>query len=254
MIKTRKIYIILSIFVTSLYCHSQSKNSKVLFKNIENAISNINTITYKINRIDKNFALKDTLIYSAVCSLKIADTDKFGMHYNINQKLNNSAYANHKYDGVNISYIYIQNDSLFSESFISESSKEKNYAYVNNNLKFICKEFFSKKNSLIQHMSSSEKKIIKEVIYMKKPSYEITIIFKRKKDDDIINRVEKYYIDTTSFLPIGYIFNGEFEGMKGYETYNIEYLQINPPLNNHSFKAFNSIDEIDKQEIQKYNL
>lgn len=57
MIKTRKIYIILSILVTSFYCHSQSKNSKALFKNIKNAISDINTVTYKIDRIEKNFAL-----------------------------------------------------------------------------------------------------------------------------------------------------------------------------------------------------
>lgn len=65
---------------------------------------------------------------------------------------------------------------------MSESAKEKNYAYVNNNLRFICTEFFAKKNSLIQYISSSEKKMIKEVVYMEKPSYEITVIF---KDDEI---------------------------------------------------------------------
>lgn len=98
--------------------------------------------------------------------------------------------------------------------------------------------------------------MIKEVIYMNKPSYEITVTFSnnKNKDDEITNMIEKYYIDKTNFLPIGYIFNGEFEGMKGYETYNIEYLEINPPLNIQSFKAFNSIDEIDKREIQKYNF
>jgi len=42
--------------------------------------------------------------------------------------------------------------------------------------------------------------------------------------------------------------------MIGYETYSIEYLEINPPLNTQNFKAFNSIDEINKREIQKYKL
>jgi len=137
----------------------------------------------------------------------MVDTDKIGVYYNINQKLNNITYTNHKYDGVNVSYIYIQNDSLFTGSFMSENVKEKNYAYANNNLKFICKEFFAKKNSLIHYISSSEKKMIKEVIYMKKPSYEITIIFNnsKNKNDEITNMIEKYYIDKTNFLPIGYI-------------------------------------------------
>lgn len=66
--------------------------------------------------------------------------------------------------------------------------------------------------------------------------------------------IEKYYIDKTNFLPIGYIFNGEFEGMKGYETYSIEYLEMNPLLNTQSFKAFNNIDKINKREMQKYQF
>lgn len=253
---TKKIYFIVSALVTSLSCHSQSMSAKELFKNIENAVSHIKTVTYKIHRTDKNFALKDTLNFSAVCNVKIVDTDKVEVHYNINQKLNDSTYTNHKYDGADISYIYIQNDSLFSGSFIRESAKEKNYAYVNNNLKFTCNEFFSKKSGLLKHISSSKKKIIKEVIYMTKPAYEITVIFKnnKNKEDEIINMIEKYYIDRTNFLPIGYVFNGEFEGMKGYETYNIEYLEINPPLKAQSFKAFNNVGEIDKREIQKHNL
>jgi len=258
MINTKHLYITLFLFFTSLLCSAQQINSKKLFRNIEDAVRDIKTVTYKINRTDKNFSLKDTLYYAAICSLKIVDTDKIGMHYNINQKLNDSTYTNHKYDGVNVSYIYMRNDSLFPTSFMSENAKDKNYAYVNNNFKFICREFFYKKHSFIQYKSSSsKKKIIKEVIYMEKPSYEITVIFKNsknKKDDEITNMIEKYYIDKTTFLPIGYIFNGEYEGMKGYETYYIEYLEINPPLNAQNFKAFNNIGEIEKSEIQKYNL
>ncbi len=256
MINIKYIYIIINLIFYYNSC-AQSIDSKKLFKNITNTVKNIQTVTYKIDRIDKHFTIKDTLNYSAICTLEIVDTDKIGSFYNITEKLNDSTYRKHKYDGMNVFHIYIQNDSLFSESFINENAKEKNYAYVNNNLKFLCNEFFLKSSGLIRNISS-EKILVKEVVYQQNPTYELTFIHKNRKTADIINIVEKYYIDKVSFLPIGYVFTGEFEGMKGYESYNIKYLEINPKTSSQTFRMpFSAKDLILEdyfEEIKKYNL
>lgn len=51
--------------------------------------------------------------------------------------------------------------------------------------------------------------------------------------------VEKYYIRKNDYLPIGYVFTGDFEGMKGYEEYTIEYIKINPNLTIRDFQYLN---------------
>ena len=51
--------------------------------------------------------------------------------------------------------------------------------------------------------------------------------------------VEKYYIRKNDYLPIGYVFMGDFEGMKGYEEYTIKYIKINPNLTIRDFQYLN---------------
>src|SRR5690606_26664991 len=129
---------------------------------------------------------------------------------------------------------------------------------------YLLQDYFKEKNIFRQTRSLGGKLLIKkmeieEITYLNETVYLLTVYAKNIKLPNYVqNAVNKYYIRKTDFLPVAYSFSGEFEGMKEYEYYEIDYIAINPDIPLEEFKVDTNVTEIKPktiyEKLQKYGL
>lgn len=265
----RKKYHLLTLiilFFTVNLSFAQPIKPNALLKKTEQSLKNINTLTYKIHRIDKHFTSKDTLKRSAVGTIKIVPEDEIEAYHILNIKSTNSKYSYHKYDGIYTSSLFYSTDLINNKKISIENVKENNYNSIKGTFisSYLLQDYFKKQNVFKQYRSLLAKILIKDItteesIYKDTPVYVLTVYGKDKPRPNRINSsIDKYYIRKSDFLPIAHSFYGEFEGMKETEFTEIEYLEINPELSLDAFKINPAVKEVKPrvyyEEMQKYNL
>lgn len=264
----KKKYLLLPLILLFFNClFAQSIKSNVLLKETEQALKEIKTVTYKINRSVKDFSSNDTINGLVVGTLYIDIKDKMGAYYILHTKSSEKKYNYHKYDGQYTSSLFYNVDSLSKPKRVTiENVANNNYGsirgtYISN---YLLKDYFKKQNIFKQYRSFLAKFLIKNITteestYLGTPVYILTIYGKDKPKENRINSsIEKYYIRKSDYLPIAQSFYGEFQGMKQTEFTEIEYLEINPQISLDVFQIDPSVKEVIPsiyyEQLQKYNL
>lgn len=256
----------LIVFITTT-CQAQAIKPNVLLKKTEQALQNIKTVTYKINKKSNFFADNDTIESKVIVNRYLEPTDEVGGFHIITIKHDEKKYNQYKYDGIYNSFLYFNTDSLNVMKKVTVNDvKESNYNIVKGSFaaRFLLQDYFKKKNIFKQYRSLLAKVFIKDItteesIYNGTAVYVLTVYGKDKPKENRINSsVEKYYIRKSDFLPIAQSFYGEFQGMKETEFTEIDYLDINKPISLDTFKIDPSIKEVVPkayyEQIEKYNL
>lgn len=261
--------LIIPLFFIPFTGTTQDITPEQLLKKTDKSLKDIQTIVYKIDITHKPFTSKDTIKYTAVCSLDLTSQDKAGKYYNyiISKKVKDGTIAYEKYDGVFNSEVYYKThpDSLEQpKKVFIYNAEEINYGLVNNNTNIMLTNVFSKEGTFTRFKSffkrtSIQKMEIKEEVFSGIPVYELTIIRKNNnKPDTVNNSVKKYYIRKSDFLPVAYSSYGEFEGMFATEYSVIEYIAINPDIPLETFKVDTTLTEMQPkllyEKVKKYGL
>ncbi len=242
----------------SFQTYSQPIKPKQLLKKIDASLNDIETLVYKIERTDKNFASKDTVRSTAVCSLYIAPKDKMKAYYIFDKQLLENTLSHHKYDGAYYSSIYYTKDSLdLAKKITIESVVDNGYLFAENamrdyDLKYFLydKKAFRRYNSLYAKLFHVKEIKVEETTYLNTPVYLLTIYARNKKSIEYINNaVDKYYIRKSDFLPIAHSFSGELENMTAYEYYEVDYLSINSDIPLEEFKVDTTQTEVRPKSI-----
>ncbi|MDD3772876.1 MAG: hypothetical protein PHC38_09510 [Weeksellaceae bacterium] len=241
--------------------NAQSIKPKKLLKKTDIALKNIQTVVYKIEHDYKHFSSRDTIKRIALCSLFLDFEDKMNAYHILDVKFSQTKkYGHYQYDGIYTSALTYHTDSTDVEiDHLIETVVENNYSsimgtHVNN---YLLQDYFKKKNIFRQSKSFLAKFLIKkmkveETVYLDEPVYLLTIYVKNIKLSNYVqNVINKYYIRKKDFLPVAYSFYGEFEGMKEYEYYKIEYLEINPDIPLKEFKVDINLTKISPKSIYK---
>ena len=149
-INMKKQAVIFIILLLPFYSNSQAITPKQLLRRTTESLKEINSVIYKINRLDKHFSSKDTLITTALCSLYIAPKDKLGMYYVINSKAKSNSFNHERYNGKEYSFFNISKDtsnSVKAKNFEFADLTKQDYVSGNYNIKFLAYEIFNRKKT-----------------------------------------------------------------------------------------------------------
>lgn len=254
--------------LSSFTSNTQPIKPKQLLKKVDASLSEIQTVIYKIDYSNKHFSSKDTIQRVAVCSLFVDYTDKMNAYHILDVKLSEpKRYGHYQYDGIYTSAVTYHSDSIDKEKKkLIENTTKNNYVSITGThiSNYLLQDYFKEKNIFRQTRSLGGKLLIKkmeieEITYLNETVYLLTVYAKNIKLPNYVqNAVNKYYIRKTDFLPVAYSFSGEFEGMKEYEYYEIDYIAINPDIPLEEFKVDTNVTEIKPktiyEKLQKYGL
>ena len=225
----------------SLTSNAQSIKIKDILKKADKALSDINTVVYKVDYATKYLARKDTIYTTAVCSLYIAPKNVYNIVDFKSVESNRNIYGYRKYDsnGVFMLNYLLDSQNEVGKPNIYWDKKEKQGALNSYNF-LLLKEYFSRKRPFGQYNSLIGKLMIEEIIVTEEmhkntPVYIVTINFKDSKDTR--DSVEKHYIRKSDFLPIAYYSFLRWENMEQYNYYEVDYLDINPDIPLEAFKV-----------------
>ena len=239
---------------------AQTITPRQLLKKVDQSLQDINSVTYKIDKTNKFFSSHDTLRRTAMCSLYVDSKDEMNAYHILDIKYDDDEYGHFKYDGSYTSSFSYHTDSLdVSQEVSIVNVLEDNHnsivgTHINN---YLLNDFFGSQNpmkqarSLLAKIFFIKEMTVEESTHLGTPVYVLTIYAKNKKSSDYVqNAVNKYYIRKSDFLPIAYSFYGEFEGMKEYEYFDLEYLSINPDIPLEAFKVDNTKTVIQPKEVK----
>lgn len=254
--------------ISAYSTYSQDIKPKQLFKKVDAALNNIETLVYKIDRKDKYFTSKptDTTRRVALCSLYLAPEDKLKAYHILDIKSSENNYSHYKYDGKYISAIFYKKDSLdIVKKVFTDDVVKTNYGSVGG-YDFILRTYFENKkafqqyNSLYAKLFFLSKTEITEGEFMGVPVYILTFYSKNLENrrNSIDSTIVTHYIRKSDFLPIGYKAISKLENMVEYEYYEIDYLEINPKLSLDLFQVDVNLTEIKPKvfydRLQKHKL
>lgn len=224
----------------SLTSNAQSIKIKDILKKADKALSDINTVVYKVDYATKYLARKDTVRTTSVCSLYIAPKDKMNAYNIVDIEIfegKSHNFGHRRYDGNRVLWINHPIDSL-NKNIKPEiySNKRMRQSVVRNYSDVLLKEYFIQKKPFKRYQSASDKILVKEEVLKDTPVYVITIAFKDQKDTTR-DQVVKHYIRKSDFLPIAYYSFLRWENMEQYNYYEVDYLAINPDIPLEAFKV-----------------
>lgn len=253
--------------LSSFTINAQPIKPKQLLKNTDAALNDIQTVVYRVNYA-WNFASKDTIQRTAICSLYMDYNDIMDAHHIMDVKSSKEKeYIHFQYDGINAATITYHTDSLNTakKRSIKNVAENSNYLIGTTFNRYLLQDFFSKKNTFRQANSFAAKILVKkmeieETTHLNEPVYLLTIYAKNIKivPNYVQNAVNKYYIRKSDFLPVAHSFYGEIEGVSEYEYYEIDYLAVNPNIPLKAFKLDTNVTEIKPktlyENVQKHGL
>lgn len=239
----KKYLLLLSLIATALSpLHTSAQLSTTekqeLLQKIDDALSNVKTVVYKIDYTNKFLSRRDTIRSTAICSLYIAPRDKMKAYSLVDlefTELNTATYGHRRYDGKRTFWTNYPVDSLnISREPDIESDKQLRVAIVQNYSDLLLKEYLTQKKPFGKYQSTAEMIGINEENLKNTPVYVLTIAF--KDHDDVRDNVEKHYIRKSDFLPVAYSSFLRWENMEQYNYYEVDYLAINPDIPLEAFK------------------
>ncbi|WP_330443698.1 hypothetical protein [Flavobacterium sp. C4GT6] len=243
----RKYLCFLSGFVmallTSFTANAQSQLSKTdsaeVIKKVLESSEKVNTVVYKIDHKKKGLSEKDTTYTTAICSLYIAPKDRLKAYHIVDKEYASSygkGFAHMRYDGKRAFYLSKLIDSLdvYRESYIVKGKRRLEQIVHNYNFLLLGEHFALRKPSG-KGDSQALNVLITEEVINNKAVYCITVKF--EDNEDARNRVEKFYIGKSDYLPAGGSSFWQWENMEEYEYYEFEYLSINPEISREEFKV-----------------
>jgi peroxiredoxin len=246
------------LWLSGLGLYAQSLNLEKVLQASDEALSQVNTLIYKIEKKEKDFS-NDTVFYTAVCTLKkIANDPKKGYHI-LNAQMvtaHDTQYMRLQYDGKML---------LREFSTLNTTSEKRVYSvengdyapYWNNGYRNLIMYDFFNLPYLMQYNKRQWRSMIKEKrleedVYNGVDCYVVLIYGKNSRDiHDIDNVVIKHYIRKSDFLPIAYEFTGNVESITMYEHYSLNYMAINEDVATDLFKIDDEPTPIDKKVIKK---
>lgn len=259
--------LIITLF-SSFICDAQPIKPRQLLKKVNASVSTVNTVIYKLNKLDKHFTQEDTINEVAICSLYLAPKDKMKAYHIVDMKSSyQKRYGHYEYDGNYVTSVSYKKDSLNTPKkiFLYNVLEDGHDGVMGIGSSVILRDIFQKNNIFKQAKSfiarfAIDRMEVKEEIFMGKPVYILSIYGKSREEriDYVNNEVHTFYIRKSDFLPIGYSNYGELEGMKNYEYYEIEYLAINLQLSLDEFNVNPNVKEVEPQiyydKLKQYNL
>jgi hypothetical protein len=236
----------------SSYCNAQIKETEAIeiLQKIDNAISNISTVVYKMNRNDKYFSRRDTIQKTAICSLLIVPKDKFKA-YNIldfeYKGAEGHTYGHRKYDGKKALWVtYFNLDSLNTRMPPDIYTKKREVrAVVQNYSNMLLQEYFSEKKPFMRYKASAGMIKIEEEVLNYEPVYMLEIHY--QDTEDYRDAIVKHYVRKSDYLPVAYYSTIKFENMEQYIYYEVEYLALNPDIPEEAF-AVHDNENINAEE------
>lgn len=229
------------------------KQTIQLLQKIDESISKINTVVYKIDYKNKALSRRDTIHTTAVCSLYITRNDKM-KSYNIVdlvfKELDYVTYGHRRYDGKRSLWMNCPLDSLgLAVKPDFDSKKRERQNVVENYSSVLLREYLMPDKPFGRYISAAGGINVKEETILNTPVYVLTIAF--KDHDDIRDNVEKHYIRKSDYLPIAYFSFLKWENMEQYNYYEVDYLAINANIPKDSF-TINKDEVVNAKE--RYNL
>lgn len=244
------------LMLLSLCSNSHNKPVKELLDKTDRSLKQIKSLVYKIKRTDKTFTGRDTVNSVAICSLYIDSNFTGGMLYITDTRLDEEHSLLHQvYDGKKILTASIRKDSVhYSTKPTTYDVKNENDLQGFHNSIFLCSSFFDRSH-VFTKADDLDKMKVSEETYHGIPVYVLTVTGEDYGDSEerISNSIDKYYISKKDYLPIAYSFYGEFQGMKQYEFFDMEYISINPDLTPDDFKVPSKTDGVDAYALYKKN-
>lgn len=234
------INLVLVFLTTTPYCHAQIKETEAIeiLQKIDNAINNISTVVYKMDRKNKYFSKRDTIQETAICSLLIAPKDKFKAYNVLDIEYKGAeghTYGHRKYDGKKALWVtYFNPDSLNTGMPPDIYTKKREVrAIVQNYSNMLLQEYFSEKKPFMRYKASAGMIKIEEEVLNDEPVYILEIHY--QDTEDYRDAVVKHYIRKSDYLPVAYYSSMKFENMEQYIYYEVEYLALNPDIPEEAF-------------------
>jgi hypothetical protein len=252
---TKKYFLFIIALLSQLSGNAQlsTTEKQELLQKIDDALSNVKTVVYKIDYKDKRFSSRDTMRSIAVCSLYIAPKDKMDAYNSVDalREITDSypgMYQRMKYDGKKSLFATTRVDSLHKlRTYISSDRREKQ-GVVQGYSSLLLTGYFTEKKLFGKLSAVTEKLPIKEEMLNGVPVYVIT--FAPEDTEDYRDRVVRQYIRKSDYLPVAVSSFMRWENMEEYNYTEVDYLAINPDIPVEAFKVTEN-ETVDARERYK---
>jgi len=224
-----------------------------LLQKIDDALSNLKTVVYKIDYKDKRFSGKDTLRTIAVCSLYIAKSDKMNAYNSVDalREITHSypgSCQHMKYDGKKALFASARVDTLDKVRLSIDTERQARLGVVRSYSNLLLTEYFTEKKLFGKLSAVTDKIVVKEEMLNGKPVYVIT--FALEDTEDYRDRIVKQYISKASYLPVALYSFARWENMEEYAYTEVDYLAVNPDIPLEAFKVHED-EAVDLKERYK---
>lgn len=231
----KRYLILLGLFTISLVsCAHVDSETKSILKEVDKRLNDIEHMTYYLNSYEKYFTDRDTVHIRGEVTLLRNDKKRFST--DVNFVVNGEwvedgevvAKVLSKYDG---QYFYskLWNEHKIKDELYLDVNQTKESPFDYSITHFILNEYFEKKpfGNYFSFLASRyiESVEVEDVVFNDIECFKIIINVTERAD--VQNGFTHYYISKSDYLPIAYEFSGEYEGMKDYKFYTIDYLNIN---------------------------
>lgn len=227
--------------------HAQEYSNKEIRAVLKNTVETVDAIHslkytlkyYNLSSHDFKSIDRDSIYKSVVCILKIDKSDEIGTLFNLDISYNDTARKTVIYNGQNI-YNYFKSGNTEKEDYVDV--KNRGYSFITSSdvrglLYPNIVDELRGLNSIFAKILT-DKLEMRSVIYEDRSCYEISIFFKnifnKNSMKDVVNT---FYIDKTTGLPLLFKFEGEWEGLKSREVFEIQYGAINLELEEDVFNV-----------------
>lgn len=238
----KKYLFFLAALIGSFTANAQlSKTETVeLLQKIDNALSNVKTVVYKIDYKDKRFSSRDTMRTIAVCSLYIARGDKMNAYNSVDalREITTSypgSYQRMKYDGKKALFASARVDSLHKVRLSIDGDRQARLGVVRSYSNLLWTEYFTEKKLFGKLSAMTEKLSITEEMLNGAPVYVINFIL--EDTEEYRDRVVKQYIRKSDYLPVAVYSFTRWENMEEYNYTEVDYLAVNPDIPVEAFKV-----------------
>ncbi|MFN4007136.1 MAG: peroxiredoxin family protein [Chitinophagaceae bacterium] len=214
--------------------YSKKDAKKIISKSVD-AIKKINSIIYRIENSNKSFSSEDTSILEGYCSLLKVNKDPIGNYHRLQANWISKGKTStvvQLYDGKKISRGSINNNSIERNTIYNVATDGYN-AINGNQLRDLLYNnafdvgFMKQLTSIIGRFFI-ENCIMIDTMYKDVECFKITYKMKNMRGEDAIqDSYHQYIVSKETYLPIAYIFYGNFKKMPLYESTVVDYISIN---------------------------
>lgn len=237
MIERFFVFIVMLLFYCLPIFGAENQSLRSVLIKTDQRLNSIEHLTYLLDQDYSSYTSEDTVRYSVKVSMARNNNDRYSpkSYFNLEGQVfkNNHIIEQFKrvYDGENLYYKYQSFSDLEDlEGYydIKEWGEDFPYQSRFTRLSILSylfeKNYFCKKNNLLSSLDIQSIQMQNSVINAQE-CYKIIIAYKDGKD--IKNIYEEHFIRKSDYLPIAYKQISDFQDMKEYQYYRINYLDIN---------------------------